>query len=126
MPKFIVKTRMRVVHFCTYEVEADNAEEAGNMVIEEGGIDAIFDEQDDVLSEDLISVARSPGADEEDVWYEALYSERGGYWYVDRRDSEGGGTVAGLDEDNRLSEAQARLVAEALNSGFSEDEEDDA
>jgi hypothetical protein len=66
MPKFIVKTRMRVVHFCTYEVEADNAEEAVDMVIAEGGIDPIFDEQDDVLSEDLISVARSPGEDEDE------------------------------------------------------------
>lgn len=64
--KFIVKTRMQVVHFCTYEVEADNAEEAVDMVIKKGGIDAIFDEQDDVLSEDLISVARSLGEDEDE------------------------------------------------------------
>ena len=55
------------------------------------------------------------GGDE--VLHVALYSERGGYWYVDCRGSEGGSTVTGANGDLRLTEDEAREIAERLNRG---------
>ncbi|WP_114944414.1 hypothetical protein [Microvirga calopogonii] len=49
--------------------------------------------------------------------YEALYSQRGEYWYVDFRDADGGTTVAGANGELRLSEEEARYIAERLNEG---------
>jgi hypothetical protein len=49
--------------------------------------------------------------------YEAIYSQRGEYWYVDLRDDEGGTTVAGANGDLGLTEQEAKYIADRLNQG---------
>jgi len=46
--------------------------------------------------------------------FQALESMRGGYWYVDKRDPDGGTTVVG-GPDAPLERATAEIIANALN-----------
>lgn len=53
-------------------------------------------------------------------WYEALWSDRGGYAYVDRRSADGGITVLGVPggPDHPMTMREAELAAGRLNDGI--------
>jgi hypothetical protein len=57
------------------------------------------------------------GDTENQPCYEAIYSQRGEYWYVDLRDDEGGTTVVGANGELGLTEQEARYIADRLNQG---------
>lgn len=57
----------------------------------------------------------APARDSEPGAYQALRS-RDGYWYVDRRDADGGVTVLGANGEHALTEEAAHAIADLLNS----------
>lgn len=80
---------------------------------------ALWNRAWDLAKTEYFLAYQKPDDAEEDTGshYEALYSQRGAYWYVDCRDSEGGETVAGDNGELGLTEEEARQIASLLNQG---------
>ncbi|WP_262267192.1 MULTISPECIES: hypothetical protein [Microvirga] len=68
-------------------------------------------------TDDREEVDEDNGATENPPRYEAIYSQRGDYWYIDLRDEEGGTTVAGANRELGLTEQEAQYIADRLNQG---------